>query len=281
MTRIFGIIAILCVPCFAYAQDSDRVAFGADVHVREGEVVRDAVSFGGDTIIDGTVQGDAVAFGGAVRLGENARVEGDISSFGGEVRDRRTASADPGSDLAAHDPSMIELFFAWLADAGQSAIAHVLLFLLGLLLIGAARERLGAMQVTIIKDGLKTAGVGLLAYIAAGVALVVLAISILGIPVAVLLAIALPVATYIGLAAAATVIGAALPFPQLKGKEVAQLGAGVALLFVASLVPVVGTVATAVLACLGLGALVRTRFAPMPPRDLPDHGGPFRAPAQV
>src|SRR5688572_32492023 len=92
MNRVLGILAILCaVPCLASAQetDADRVAFGADVHVREGEIVRDAVSFGGDTVIEGTVQGDAVSFGGAVLLGEHAHVEGDISSFGGEVRDFR------------------------------------------------------------------------------------------------------------------------------------------------------------------------------------------------
>lgn len=279
MTRIFGILAILCVPTLALAQDDDRVAFGADVHVREGEIVRDAVSFGGDVLVEGAVEGDAVAFGGAVLLGERARVGGDISSFGGEVRDFR--SGDVVHARAPHrERTMLEVFFAWLADAGQSAIAHVLLFLLGLLLMGAARDRLGAMQVTIVKDGLKTAGVGLLAYVVSGVALVLLAISILGIPVAVLLAIALPVATYVGLAASATVIGAALPLPQLRGNEVAQLGAGVALLFVASLVPVVGTIATAVLACLGFGALVRTRFAAVPPQDLPGDG-PFRTPAAV
>ncbi len=48
-----------------------------------------------------------------------------------------------------------------------------------------------------------------------------------------------------------------------------QLGAGVAVLFVCSLVPFFGGIASAVVACLGFGALVRTRFSDALPKDLP------------
>ena len=48
----------------------------------------------------------------------------------------------------------------------------------------------------------------------------------------------------------------------------------------ASLVPVAGGIATAIAACLGVGALIRTRFSPTPPSDLPNGEGPYRtAPA--
>src|SRR5687768_3037235 len=128
MFRTFGILAIplfALVPSFASAQDTDadRVAFGADVHVREGEIVRDAVSFGGDCIVDGTVQGDAVAFGGRVELGEHARVEGDISSFGGEVTDHRRVAGPQPAAAPRHPPrelTMFDHFLAWVGDAAQS-----------------------------------------------------------------------------------------------------------------------------------------------------------------
>ncbi len=294
-TSILALSLFLALaPLTAHAQEArDRVAFGSPVHVGAGEVVQDAVSFGGDTVVEGEVLGDAVSFGGSVILRGAGRVRGDVASFGGDVQtDGRAVGGDTasfggqvsaghhaGARHGGHAAGPIERLGRWLGDAARSAVAHVLLFLLGLALIGVWRERLGAMQVTMIKDGIKTAGTGLLAYVGAGLAIVLFAITIVGIPVAAVLALALPVATYVGLAAAATVIGAALPLPQLKGREVAQLGAGVAVLFVASIVPVAGTIATVIAACLGFGALVRTRFEPRPPKDLPEDGGPYRTPA--
>lgn len=286
-----GLTLLLTLPSVALAQGkpTDRVAFGDGVRVPAGEVVRDAVAFGGDTVVEGVVEGDAVSFGGSVILRGDARVGGDVTAFGGEVRDERAGVAEGVSaptsshsssshETAPHEPSIIDSIFAWFSNTARSAVAHVFLFLLGLLLIGVGRERLGAMQVTMIKDSFKTAGAGLLGYAAAVVAIVLLCITIIGIPVAVVAGLALPVATYIGLAAAATVIGAMLPLPQLQGKETAQLAAGVGVLFVASLVPVVGGIATAVAACLGFGALLRTRFRDVPPSDLPA-GGPYRSSA--
>lgn len=299
-------IGLALAPLAASAQSAprDRVAFGSSAHVAPGEVVQDAVSFGGDTIVEGEVLGDAVSFGGSVELRGDGRVHGDVASFGGNVLaaghgvngDAASFGGDvrgdagsvngevasfgsgPASHVARHE-GFFERVGRWLSEAARSAVAHVLLFLLGLVLIGVWRDRLGALQVTMIKDGVKTAGIGLFAYVAAGIAVVLFALTIVGIPVAVVLALALPVATYVGLAAAATVIGAALPLPQLKDSEVSQLAAGVAVLFVASIVPVVGTIATVVAACLGFGALVRTRFEARPPKDLPEDGGPYRTPS--
>jgi hypothetical protein len=182
---------------------------------------------------------------------------------------------------AHHERGALESFWHWIKETARNLMAHVLLFLLGLFMIGVTRDRLGAMQATMIKDGVRTAGQGLIAYIVAVVALVLLTITIIGIPGAIVIGIALPVATYVGLAAAATVLGAALPFPQLKGREVLQLAAGVGVLFLVSLLPGIGGIFTAAAACLGVGALVRTRGAPVPPRDLPTENGPYRTPAPV
>lgn len=286
-----ALAALLTIPAVASAQAAeDRVAFGASVHVAPGQRVRDAVAFGGDTVVEGVVQGDAVSFGGSVILREGARVDGDVTSFGGSVLDQRVvdgradaASSREATPLTPAAPfttrGPLDAFVHWVKDAVRSALAHALLFLLGLLLIGTSRERLRALQVTMIEDGAKTAGVGLLGYVAGALIVVLLALTIIGIPVAVLVGLALPVATYVGLAAAATVIGAALPLAPLKGKEVLQLAAGVGVLFLASLVPVAGGIVVACAACLGFGALLRTRFAATPPTDLPTGEGPFRTPA--
>src|SRR5687768_14111627 len=100
------------------AADDDRVAFGSDVHVREGETVRDAVAFGGDALIEGVVTGDAVAFGGSVLLAEGARVEGDVSSFGGDVRDWRAADEIGAPPPAArhHRESWLDALARWIGE---------------------------------------------------------------------------------------------------------------------------------------------------------------------
>lgn len=272
------LVCLVLAPLGARAQSParDRVAFGSDVRVGAGEVVEDAISFGGDTIIEGEVLGDAVSFGGSVVLRDGGHVRGDVTSFGGEVRDRSRAFAGH----AHYERGPIERIGEWIGDAARSAVAHVLIFLLGLVLIGAARDRLRAMQVTMIEDGLKTAGVGALGYVVAVIGIVLFAITILGIPLAIVLALALPIGTYVGLAAAATVIGALLPIRDRKGREILQLAAGVLVLFVATLVPLAGTFITIGASCLGFGALLRTRFALTPPNDLPDAGA-YRTPASV
>jgi len=71
----------------------DRVAFGSDVTIAEGDTVKDAVSFGGNVEVLGTVTHDAVSFGGNVKLGPNARVRGHAVTFGG------TVDVSPGGKL--------------------------------------------------------------------------------------------------------------------------------------------------------------------------------------
>lgn len=293
MPKAFSIVCLVCsllFPAAVMAQAPDRVSFGNGVHVGQRELVHDAISFGGDTVIDGTVEGDAVSFGGSVILQGNAEVRGETVSFGGVVRDQREAGAQapvpvratPANVAANHAEAPegpLETLWAFIGDTARSAVMHVLLFLLGLLMIGVGRERLGALQVTMIKDGAKTAGIGLLGYVSAVIAVVLFAITIIGIPAAVLVGFVIPIATYLGLAAAATVLGAALPIPQIQGKEVHQLAAGVAVLFLASLVPFAGGIFTAAVACLGTGALIRTRLGRNPPEGLPETVRPRAAAA--
>jgi len=286
---ILVLVSSLLLPSMAFAQSgNDRTAFGNPVHVAAGEVVNDAVAFGGDTVVEGTVQGDAVSFGGNVVLRGGGIVTGDTVAFGGAVLDERDV-AEPATNAAEvsgasshghvdHAMSPFETLWTWMGDVARSAVLHVLLFLLGLLMIGVGRERLGHVQAAMIQDGVKTAGVGLLGYIGAIVAIVLLAITLIGIPAAIVVGLALPIVSYVGLAAAATVLGAALPIPQLQGNEIGQLGAGVAVLFLASLVPFAGGVFTAAVACLGVGALMRTKLG-AERLEAPPESGPYRTAA--
>jgi hypothetical protein len=69
--------------------DSDRsrdtVSFGHSVTIEEGETVKEAVVFGGNLKILGTVERDAVCFGGKLTLGPHAVVGGDVVNVGGHA----------------------------------------------------------------------------------------------------------------------------------------------------------------------------------------------------
>jgi hypothetical protein len=274
---LFSCLLGLAPLAVAQAEDRDVVAFGGDAYVPAGQVVDDVAAFGGTVRVDGEVRGDVQAFGGDVLLGPTAVVHGSVDAAGGHI------DIAPGARIAGAanavpvtpDPVTVRGEEDHEAGPARSLLLHALLFLFALLLSGAVPERMGAMHLAIVKDPLRTAGVGLLGYAGAVVALVALVITIVGIPLALALGILVPVATYIGLAAAATVLGAALPVERLRGRPVLQILAGVSCLFVASLVPGLGAIAIAVAACLGLGALVRTRFRASPPAELTGEG-PYR-----
>lgn len=276
-------LALACAPGVASAQDgSDRVSFGGDVVVAAGETVTSVAAFGGDAIVDGRVEGDVVSFGGDVELGPSAQVTGSVSSLGGRVEAAHGARFHPGQVVAPHVAhAQRSGLGAWLEETFRQLVAHGLLFLLGLLLMGLAPERLGALQVAIVRDPVRTGATGVAGYVGSALLIVLLAITILGIPAAVALALLLPIATYVGLAASATVLGACLPIASLRDAPVRRLAAGVVVLFVASLVPVLGTLVVLVASCLGLGALVRTKFRTTPPTDLAERAdviacGPYR-----
>ncbi len=313
-----AILAAFLVPSApAAAWDQDRVTFGSDAFVAEGEVVDDLVTMGGNARIEGAVRGDVVTMGGDVEVAEGA-VRGDVLTMGGDlvVSGEGTVGGEAltmGGDVEVAEGAEIlggasalgggvyggggegRAFGAsglpsfgpaasfghglgeFLGDAFSSLLNHLLLFVFGLFLMGLTPERFEALQVTIIRKPAPSFGYGLLGLLAAVVTLVVAAITIVGIPAAILGAIALPVVVYVGLAAFAAVFGAALPSERLRSRPVLQLGAGVLALWVVSLLPVAGGIATVVAAAVGTGALIQTRFqkTAMLPADATPHG-PYR-----
>lgn len=293
---------------------SSRVTFGEDVVVGPDEIVQDVVTMGGDARIEGKVLGDVVTAGGdadvrggtvdgdLVTTGGDAeivagKVHGDVVTMGGTLeRDGgevhgeamtagpsfSAAGAWPGPGHGHHvDKGFFGTVGDWIAEVISSFVSYGLLFLLGLLMMGLTSERFGALQVAIVRQPLRAGALGVLAFIGTIVGIVALCITIIGIPVGIVVAVALPVALYVGLAACASVLGAALPVEKLRGRSVLQLAAGCGVLFVASLVPFVGDVAVAIAAIVGLGALAITRFGkqgPEPKGD-PTPAGPYRTSA--
>jgi len=268
-------------PVGTASAQSARISFGDDVVVARGETVREVVTMGGDATVAGTVLGDVVTMGGDLQVLPGGSVRGDIVTFGGDVRfDSPPVPAVRGGQRSRgrhHHDGLGFLPAAVLGGVGNllwSAACYGGLFLLGLLLMGIFRERFGAAQVTIVRQPLRAGALGLVGLIGAVIAIVILAVTIVGIPLAILAAALLPVVCYVGMAVAAAVIGAALPIERLGERPVLRLFAGVAVLFIASLVPIVGTLFVAAAAVVGIGALFITRGGCVAPP--PTGEGPYR-----
>lgn len=106
--RFFPILValafVLLVPRWAHADDNkDRVQFGNDIVIHEGEEVQDAVCFFcsvenqgeihgdsvvffGNTRLRGKADGDVVTFVGNTSLGDGGSIGGDTVVFGGRLR---------------------------------------------------------------------------------------------------------------------------------------------------------------------------------------------------
>jgi hypothetical protein len=66
---------------------SDSTVFGVGHSIRiTGNVKQGAMAFGGDVIVEGTVEGDVATIGGSVVQGAGARIGGDVIVLGGTYR---------------------------------------------------------------------------------------------------------------------------------------------------------------------------------------------------
>lgn len=265
-----------------------RRAFGGDVVVARDERVQSVSAFGGDVRIEGEVVDSVVSWGGDVDVREGGVVGGDVVATGGDlfvrpggtVRGRTVMTGgsvhiDDGADVQTPPiaPPRVEVRVirdSTLQKVASAAIKHGLLFLLGLLLLGAFRERHANLARAMVERPMRSGLLGLLGLIGAPILMIVLLITLIGIPGALLIGLVTFVGVYAGIAVSASVLGAVLPIPALKERPIAQLGVGVTVLFLVSLVPVIGGLIGFLLAALGLGAVIATRFGgrePAPPVD--------------
>jgi hypothetical protein len=257
----------------ACAQESrDLVTFGGDARVAPDEVVRDVVTAGGDAVIEGVAQGDVVTMGGdavveGIVLGDvvtmggdlelrhGGQVRGEIVTFGGEHEGGATT-------VPFSPPNAIDRIGETIDDAFSGFIAYALLFVLGLLMSGLAADRFEGLRVAMVRQPVRATALGLVGVLGSVAAIIILCISVIGIPAAIALAFALPFAIWIGMAAAASVLGAMLPITALRGKPVFQLAAGCVVLYLLSLLPVVGDLGVLIAICIGLGSVLITKLRP-------------------
>jgi len=264
--------------------DGDLVVFGGDVTLEEdSRVDGDVVVWGGDVEVAGVVEGQVAAFGGNVALLETAVIDGDLAVIGGQVS-REEGARVRGQQVV--NPWQAGRWSTWpmfiptppdlpdpLHGLGMSARAAFRFLWRGLRLLLTAALMAGlAGLVTVLwpqaamrvgracaQAPLPTFGMGLLTVAVVAALLISICLTVIGLVAVV----AVAVAAVFGWLALGILIGERL----LEARSVhpfwpAALGAGLLTLLsgLLGLIPCVGWMGSFLIACVGLGAVVLTRF---------------------
>lgn len=239
---------------------SERVAFGHDIVIAAGERVREVVSMGGDSVINGEVIGDVVTLGGDVIMGDEGRVHGQTLTLGGEILIEGEAGGDSQRIGETNDPSEPETLKEFGDKLASSLASHAIIFLAGLFFMAFAPRRLLHMTDTMAARPFKTGLTGFGVLFAVPTLILIMAVTVIGLPAAAALALLGAAAFYTAFAVSGWFVGKNLPVSSLHNRPIFQLALGVCILFVLSWIPVVGFFTDAFALCVGAGAVLRTGF---------------------
>lgn len=221
-----------------------------DLHLA-GRVDGDVVVFSGDATVSGRIDGDLVTFGGQARLLPRAYVSGDVAY--GDERPIVAGSAIVRGDVTEEgwDDSIdllpfLGIFALWLGTTVSMAILGLLLLLIAPraadALSARSRERVGP----VIAIGI---AIGICLPLAAAIALVTL----VGIPLAFVIGLSLLPLAAVAYVAAAYALGRRV-VAEPHSRFWAFL-AGLAILRVAAIVPVLGFLVGLAAVVFGLGLI--------------------------
>jgi cytoskeletal protein CcmA (bactofilin family) len=252
--------------------ERDQAADG--VFVVHGDVTIDGVVTGdvwvldGDLAISGTVLGDVVAAAGDAELLDGALVEGDVV-YGDEEPTVAPGAIVEGEvtdedwDDAAGILPVIGFFAFWLAMTISTLIA-------GIVLVMVAPRAADAVYAQARSRMLLCVVYGLAVFIAVPVAAVIAAATLLGLPLAIMILLALLPLGLIAYVTAAWALGRRI-LKEGSNRVVAVL-AGIAILRLLALIPVLGILVWFAATIVGIGLLVAalgaSRAAPPPGEPL-------------
>jgi cytoskeletal protein CcmA (bactofilin family) len=244
----------------------DAFLGGERVHV-EGEVARDLAAGGERVELEGEVGRDFGAWSERVSIAAGARVGGDLRAHVPDPEQLEIATGAVvvgATDVDALDHHRHKLwsryregtFWVWLA------VGFVASFGIGMLL-HALFPGLFAGRLGTGRDFFVSLGLGFAVLVLAPIALVLLALTVVGIPAALIGLATWGIVLYLGGIVVAALIGRSLVKP--RGESAREFGlallVGLAVLVVVKSLPLVGRPAGWVIALVGVGLLVTQAYA--------------------
>lgn len=240
----------------------DVLAAGARVALA-GAIDGDIRAAAGEIRIDGRVGGDVNLAGERIILGPNAEIEGNLTYRSAQDLQRMSGAQVAGQITQKtferpEVPGVVDMILAgalgWFGVVVSGAA-------LAALLVGAVPRVVAGASDTIAVAPWPSLGIGLLLLVGVPVAVPILMATVVGIPVGVLAGLLYGVLAALGLVAAALTIGKHLPW--IGGRHAGSIGfgprfgravAGVVLLALVGLLPVVGGLLILLAVTFGLGA---------------------------
>ena len=274
------ILAFIATLCLLFAgsvlaqtdiqiNDANLIRFGGSITVPEGQVVENALAFGGDVTVspNAKVVDTAIAFGGNITVQTGAQVEGDAYSFGG------TVVQEPGAIIRGANATfnnrhrmmrgyhrgrsnrLVNYCFSALFRVSAAVVAAIL----GLVILRTRSQFLPALATALRQHPGLSALWGLGAIISFGFVCVFLAMTLIGIPLIPLLILTMMITTLVGSLGVAMFVGQRL-VRENSGSMEKQFLLGLAALSVLTLIPFLGGFVVFLINLFGLGVILLWQF---------------------
>jgi cytoskeletal protein CcmA (bactofilin family) len=267
VTALMVILLALAAPASAQAgtETDTQVVLTGRAEVRAGERADAVVIIDGPAVIDGDVDGAVVALNGDIRV--SGTVEEDVVALngrativggarvGGDVVSSRAPQVDPGATVEGETKTVrfslralgILFWVAWWVAVTVS------LLILGMLLLALAPAAMAASYAVARAERGRAIGWGLLVAVALPVVSILVMLTVVGIPLGVIGLLSLALLYAMGYVVAALALGRMI-VKEPTSRFVAFL-AGLVILRVVGLIPVIGGLVTFVASAYGVGAL--------------------------
>ena len=250
----------------------DFILFGGTIDVR-GRVTGSLVLFGSQAEVTGTVGKDCVGIGSRVHLVNGAQIHGAVVNVLGRLdRGDEVTVGDEIVDLPFLDLSVfasgqsIVVFFLWLMF-WVKVLKGAFLLLAVVLLTAIFTDRIAFAADVLPRAIGRSFLFGLLCWVCVVLAIILMAVTIIGIPFAILTGLAFKIVCWAGIAVVACAVGRNFGRNML-GRDIRPFAAalvGYLLLFVVYLIPFMGELIMGVVSVIGLGLLTITRLATREP----------------
>lgn len=267
VTALMVTLLALAAPASAQAgtETDTQVVLTGRAEVRAGERADAVVIIDGPAVIDGDVDGAVVALNGDIRV--SGTVEEDVVALngrativggarvGGDVVSSRAPQVDPGATVEGETKTVrfslralgILFWVAWWVAVTVS------LLILGMLLLALAPAAMAASYAVARAERGRAIGWGLLVAVALPVVSILVMLTVVGIPLGVIGLLSLALLYAMGYVVAALALGRMI-VKEPTSRFLAFL-AGLVILRVVGLIPVIGGLVTFVASAYGVGAL--------------------------
>lgn len=245
-----------------HAVDKDIIRIGDDVVIEAGDVVDNVIVIGGDITVYGTVEENIVAIGGEVRMKENAFVGNDVITIGDQLI---------GENLGHIDGEIIDISFGRLLDllpqkeraspffAIFSVMSFIAITLLGVAIAAIFPAFIRNLTHIFEEFPGRVIGWGLLTLFLMIPLTIILMLSIIGIALIPFEIVFLILTTILGYVVVSNFIGGKIIHTLSKqdaGSVVWNTLLGFFLLYLITLVPLLGTVVIWLVRAIGMGVVL-------------------------